>query len=159
VDLGADMKEHFVRITRCTVRTRMRLIGVMAGGLKIDDANQKVKYLSIDASANVFDGVRPVFFFQEARGPISQAHAERFVKQSLGWKGEGNLYAVDAPLTGLYLAGKMIEPAGSPRSLADWRTFWGTAEANSIEGRVRYHGGDVLAKLESAPEKLTPEDF
>src|SRR5262249_42402616 len=121
---------------------------------------QKVKYLRVYASGNIFDGVRPVFLLSEQPpGSISQADAESLIKPRLGWKGERNLYAVDSPLIALYFAGKTVAPADSPRNLADWRQFWGTAEANSIEGRVRYQGGDLLARLETAPDQLTTEDF
>jgi len=54
---------------------------------------------------------------------------------------------------------KGLEPATRVKSLADWKQFWGGAEVDSLEGRVRYQGGDLLSKLHVAPEKLTPEDF
>ena len=43
--------------------------------------------------------------------------------------------------------------------LADWRQFWGDAEAGSVEGRSRYRGGDVVDLASRAPEQLKPEDL
>ena len=50
-------------------------------------------------------------------------------------------------------------PANPIRTVAEWGRFWGAAEAEAIEGHVRYQGGDLLSREAIAPEKLTAEDF
>ena len=43
--------------------------------------------------------------------------------------------------------------------LEGWKQFWSSPESGSVEGRVRYQGGDLLARLADEPEKLTAGDF
>lgn len=47
----------------------------------------------------------------------------------------------------------------SLKSLADWQRFWKTGKADAIEGRVKYQGGDLIAKTALTPEQITAEDF
>jgi hypothetical protein len=77
----------------------------------------------------------------------------------VGWNGEGNVFAGGGPLIEVQRGYVAPEPVKDTQTLADWRRLWGTAEANSIRGIVRYQGGDLLAKVNLAPEQLTPEDF
>ena len=43
--------------------------------------------------------------------------------------------------------------------MADWKQFWGPGDTGSLEGQVRFQGGDLLAKCAADPEQLTPDDF
>src|SRR5262249_1202376 len=85
--------------------------------------------------------------------------AEWLLRQLVGWQGQRNLYALSGPFLQLGTKAKGLDPASPIKTLAHWREFWGSAEAGSAEGRVRYQGGDVLSKLRHTPEELTPEDF
>ena len=51
---------------------------------------------------------------------------------------------------------KLAKPISN---LADWRNYWDGADTDAVDGRVRYHGGDVLTRLQRAPEKVTPDDI
>jgi hypothetical protein len=155
-------KGALVQLTRNTFRTREMVFWFDQGFDKPPSPNhvdQRVKLNRIDTSANIFNAS---FVFQfdhnlpEKLFPPREA--ARHLAHMFGWEGERNLYAVDGPFVDIapYV---VIEPATPVKDLTDWRKFWATAEANSIEGRVRYQGGDLLAKLKAAPEKLTPEDF
>jgi len=76
------------------------------------------------------------------------------------WKGERNVYAVDGSFARASLSlDKDWEPLAEMKGLADWRRFWKTDEVGSVEGQIRYEGGDLLARLAAEPEMLTPEDF
>jgi hypothetical protein len=43
--------------------------------------------------------------------------------------------------------------------LQDWTQFWGTDEAGSFEGRIRFQGGSLRSRLTVAPGQITPDDF
>jgi len=151
-----------VQLTRNTFRTRFGAFWFSQGLDKAPspkDLDQRAKVLSIEASGNILDASFVFQFVQEPpekRLPTSETASH--LAHAVGWVGERNLYAVDGPFGFLNLA-TTVEPTTPVKNLVDWRQFWATAEANSIEGRVRYQGGDLLAKLVAAPEQLTPEDF
>ena len=74
----------------------------------------------------------------------------------LDWQGRGNLYGDH--LLAWCVGSKRIPPHG-PQSLADWKQFWKSSETGSLQGRVRYQGGDLLSRVAATPETITPEDF
>src|SRR5262249_14280662 len=46
-----------------------------------------------------------------------------------------------------------------PTTLDEWKQFWGSAETDSLEGRLRFRGGNLRSRTEATLDKLTPEDF
>jgi hypothetical protein len=74
----------------------------------------------------------------------------------LDWQGRSNVYGDN--LLEWCVAGKLT-PARGPKSLAEWKDFWKSSETDSLQGRARFKGGDLLARVATAPEKITPEDF
>jgi hypothetical protein len=81
------------------------------------------------------------------------------VAKLVGWPGQRNLYAVQGSLLFLSKGQAPLEAPKLIKGLARWRELWGSAEANSLEGRVRYQGGDPTLKLRAAPRQVTAEDF
>jgi hypothetical protein len=77
----------------------------------------------------------------------------------LDWRDRGNLYAPGASLLLWNEPPKGVSRQIGPESLADWKRLWASGDGDAVEGRVKYQGGDLLAKLRAEPEKLTPEDF
>lgn len=73
--------------------------------------------------------------------------------QLLAWRDLQNLYAEDnfASFVILYANEHIRLP--SLRTLADWDKTWGQRKTESFRGRVRYHGGDPLAR------QMTSDDF
>jgi hypothetical protein len=49
--------------------------------------------------------------------------------------------------------------AKSVKTLADWNRLWKQRGTGSVEGSVRVEGGDLFGRVDSAPEKLTADDF
>jgi hypothetical protein len=45
------------------------------------------------------------------------------------------------------------------KDLAEWNRFWGLKDTGSSQGVIRFHGGDLRAKVTADATKLTPEDF
>jgi hypothetical protein len=115
------------------------------------------KVLRVQASGNVFDGRSVLLEAMVQRSP--SAEAEVYLKQRVGWRGDQNLFAAGGTWLNLHPHGNAWKSLKPINSLADWQRFWGSAEKGSIEGEVRYRGGDLHSKLRESPEKLTPDDF
>ena len=148
------LSEATIRLSRNTLCGRWSRFAFGTGGRK--DAKQQGKMVRIEAIGNVFDGPHCMVFVRHAD------EDERDLPNQVTWQGEQNLYAVSDAFLQLMLFGKKYvyhEPATPVKTLADWRRFWKSPEANSIEGRVRYAGGDLLDRLARDPEQLSPEDF
>jgi hypothetical protein len=127
----------------------------------LNNANQGGTVLLVEASRNIFDSIRLFVFSQYLPGRIlSGTDAERYLAQVVAWQGARNLYADDRQFVSLFVdSSALYEPANPVKSLAEWRKFWKTDEADSIVGRVRYQGGDLLSRVNHAPDQLTSEDF
>ncbi len=163
-DLVERKEAAFIQVTRNTFHRKGTLF---AFSLKRDEAPSlpdgapRAKLLRVEASGNLFDVDGALSEWEIIQVPpgkiLPPVDSKAFLTQKLGWQGQRNLYAVDGPF--LRVRENLLDPQEPIKSLADWKGFWGSAEANSMEGRVRYQVGDLLAKLRSAPEKLIPEDF
>jgi hypothetical protein len=71
----------------------------------------------------------------------------------LDWREERHLYTPGASaLSWRY------EQFG-PKDLAQWNGFWRLTDTASLEGRVRYAGGDLSSTLALAPETIMPGEF
>jgi hypothetical protein len=75
------------------------------------------------------------------------------LRRMLAWRDQANLYAPDVNALHYQFARE------EGLAVADWRSFWGVRPQDFVEGRVRYQGGDLLARLADEPEKITPDDF
>jgi hypothetical protein len=49
--------------------------------------------------------------------------------------------------------------ASQAKDLADWNRFWTQTGTGSMEGDVRFEGGDLLQRTLTNPQQLTPGDF
>jgi hypothetical protein len=129
-------------------------------GTNFAEADWDVKALRVEASGNLFE-TSPVFEIGQVDGGkwiMPPNDAKGCLARMVGWRGERNLY----PVSGTFLG--VIHPWPAPLAnaitdLVGWREFWESSEADSVEGRVRYQGGGLGARLADAPEKITPADF
>jgi hypothetical protein len=117
------------------------------------------KPLSLNASGTIFDGPSALYFWQSddfltRRKLLEPNEAEAMTTQLLNWRDRGNLYAGG----GVSIRWSHHSPHG-PKSLADWKRFWGDSDSAASEGKVRFRGGDLVAKLATEAGTLTPEDF
>lgn len=90
----------------------------------------------------------------------SGAQAEGWLRRRVAWRERHNVYTPGAPgIVPYHKATGYLEPTRPRNGLADWEQFWGLRETGSVEGRLRYAGGDLHARRVSEPGSLTPEDF
>jgi hypothetical protein len=154
------------RLTRNTIRPfdiPLRFYA-MAPGKEADQfakADWSVKALRLEASGNVFDATSVFEFGQKTKTVLPPGQAEACLVRMVSWQGERNVYPASAALLHLSRADPWVNlgPPKLPAGLAGWKQLWGTTETGSIQGRVHYMGGDLLAKAQLALEKITPEDF
>jgi serine/threonine protein kinase len=119
------------------------------------DPAKAIKPIRVEASRNIFNGLAVMQIYPSATDDkLNQpAEAEARVKGLLGWHDRDNLYAVSS-----FIAWHNRPPHG-PKTLTEWKKFWGKPDADAREGQWRYVGGNLAARLASAPHKLTPDDF
>jgi hypothetical protein len=120
-----------------------------------DGAN---KVLRVEAAGNVLVG-QSALVASVDDNDLPATEVEAILAKRVGWKGEGNLYSLSGSFLRFAAAGKALARTRPVNTLADWNQFWGSAEVDSDTGKVRFRGGNLLAKLRAAPETITPEDF
>src|SRR5262249_7168041 len=85
--------------------------------------------------------------------------ADKYLRDVLAWSGDNNVYAASSS----FLAGSTEKGPQDPEkpitTLKGWRQFWQTPEASSIEGSVRFVGGNLSARIRRAPTEVTAADF
>jgi hypothetical protein len=163
-----DPGKGSIRLTRNTFRTRLQafLFTPMDrdnGSGTFAEADWPAKAFRLEATANLFHGSSVFNFAYTAKKVLPPGDAEACLARMVGWQGERNVYLVQNFL-GLMSrtppAGPWVgQPSKLPEGLAGWKQMWGSAEAGSVEGPVRYRDGDPLARIENALETVTPEDF
>jgi len=153
-----------VRLTRNTVVSpdHALILGLYVPAEEVE----RIEPLRVEASANVFDGRTLLVFHHElgslAGGPTPEpAEAEALLRRMVEWRDRGNLYRAGSTSVN-WRAVSREASATFPlagQTPADWHRFWDNPQAEATEGRLRYQGGDLLARAVEAPDQLTPEDF
>jgi hypothetical protein len=122
------------------------------------------KPIRFEASSNVFDMSASMLLFEQiepfrgkAKWPETKDPAAVFVPL-VSWSDQSNLYRPGASSIKLRGADGEDVPFG-PTDTMGWDRFWGQTKTESVEGRIRYSGGDLFTRGRDAPEKLTPNDF
>lgn len=123
----------------------------------LPDGGQNFKPIRLEVSGRILAADTVLTFNQDERfHSLKAAEAETMLAGLLDWQGHGNLYGDN--LLRWSISAKPLPPHG-PQSLADWKKFWTSSETDSLQGRVRFQGGDLLSRVATAPETITPEDF
>jgi hypothetical protein len=52
-----------------------------------------------------------------------------------------------------------IQPTRERKSVKDWEEFWGISDTGSLQGVIRFRGGDLIKKARESPGALVPADF
>lgn len=118
--------------------------------------------IRFDSLSNVF-GVRnsmlSVSALQSLKTKWEKAEdAEAFIKPWIHWQEQGSLYSAGAArIVAISEKGAAFTPG--PGNLNDWERRWNVSNTGSLEGPVRFQGGDLLARAATASEKITSDDF
>jgi hypothetical protein len=127
--------------------------------VKVPDATRDGPPFFIDAASSIIHTYNIMWFHQcGEENIILPANIEAAVRLMVTWREHRNLDSPGSAYLQCLVANKF----------RDWRLFetraawdhiWGSGPTGSLEGRIRYHGGDLLARLANGPGQLTPDDF
>jgi hypothetical protein len=130
-----------------------------------EKARQAVKTLRIRASGNLCDGSHAALRFEQSEAFVQQhkelsvPEMETLLRAMVAWREGRNGFRAGTRLLDLAARGVSLPPSRPSKTVADWEAFWGLADTGSVQGRIRYAGGNVFERARTAPESLTPEDF
>ena len=80
---------------------------------------------------------------------------EKLYHQLISWTGHHNAFSKNpAVFLGEWRPNPAIDPG-----LSGWKQYWNDPETGSLEGCLRYLGGDIAERALRAPQQLAPEDF
>jgi hypothetical protein len=163
-EVRPDQPDVSVQITRSTLRSPEPPLLVQLFPVQPDKfAEKDAKRVRIDASGTIFDATSVVLMNEVkpflARLRSQPQDAKALLLRMLAWRDRGNLYAPGGSILLWNEPPEGVAREIGPRSLADWKKLWASGGGDAVEGRVKYQGGDLLARLRATPEKLTPEDF
>jgi hypothetical protein len=127
------------------------------------DDPQASKAFRFDVSESIFDAPSVLGFAQSPESPeksaaLPPADAEATLLRLLQWRGERNLFASGSSSV-IWISSGTQQPPHGPKNLEEWKRFWATTEADSLERTVRFQGGNLLSRGEADLDQLTPNDF
>jgi hypothetical protein len=122
------------------------------------------KRVRFEASDNVFD-MRMGMLQSELMGKFAEKEkwqkpgdAEAVFMPQVGWAEKRNVYSSGSAEV-YWSPGRDQSLRIAPGGLKDWQRRWNLTDASSLEGPIRFDGGDLRFKAAAAPEKFTPADF
>jgi serine/threonine protein kinase len=159
---SADVRRLDIRLERNTFVANVPIAFVVHIIPQLSDDGAR-RLITLTASDNILYGQSTISQLHQSAIllksrealPISEISA--LLPRMVKWKGRANLYQKKDGFLGTYRQGLPDDYA--IQSLADWTRFWGNAETDSISGRVRFRGGDLLARLVDDPSTFTLEDY
>jgi serine/threonine protein kinase len=99
-----------------------------------------------------------LYFARFLKEPVSAVQAEAFLLRLVRLDETQNVYQAGTPMLRLVADWQSL---GGKRGhdLADWDRFWSQKDTGSVEGEIRFQGGDLVTRARTASERLTAEDF
>lgn len=162
---GPEVKDINIHIRRNTTVGRCLVLNVSQTRKPAGDPPIRLGF-----AANVAN-CPPGFFNSAMLGVIqwwlepslSARDAEGFLRAFVALLEQNNVYMVATRMLHHTVysktTGMTTLEASQGKDLADWKRFWNQPDTGSVEGTVRFQGGDLLHKALTAPEKLTADDF
>lgn len=162
---NGPFRDASIQIKRSTVASngtslRLLLRGPLPGR---SDSPQNSDAIRIEVSESIFDSSSLLGFEQtpeslDKAAVLEPAEAEKALLRLVQWRGERNLFA-PASTSVAWRANLQLLPRHGPESLEEWNWFWGAGETDSLEGHLRFQGGNLLARTAANLDQLTPDDF
>ena len=99
-----------------------------------------------------------LFYHQAFPEPLSADQAEALLPRLIALAEKQNVYQNHPPLLDIVANWNSLL-LKRDRDLADWDRFWAQQNTGSVEGEIRFQGGDLVTKARTAPELITADDF
>jgi hypothetical protein len=161
---NADVKDVAIRVRGNT------LVGdgtslVLRARPNLPDEDEPVPPIHLDLAGNVFGldstlALTGAMVLRQANlaEPLSPAEVEAVLPRLLRLDEQRNLYSTDVRMLEM---GLITEPLPGARSLklADWQRLWNQENTGSLEGDIRFAGGNLIERARTAPELLTAADY
>lgn len=156
-----------VQLTRTTHAAGLSVIHILPAQQPAEGGPSK-PWVQLQASANVLGSENVVGVTHDERlwkdNPLPSGEAAHALHQRLiSWHGQHNAYAERSrPAGEAYKSPEFpnhVTWVYGPTDLASWGKFWESAETGSVQGPIRLKGGDLAARLKTAPQDITPDDF
>jgi formylglycine-generating enzyme required for sulfatase activity/tRNA A-37 threonylcarbamoyl transferase component Bud32 len=152
---GGTAKEASLKLTRNSLVPITYRLAQDAAALATDKAGGA---LHIDAQENVFGDPVITFAQFQDKPTATGGEAEALLRRLVAWREQRNAYPESSFLL-FHIPDKLIEPTKDRRKLAEWEEFWGIGNTGSIQGAIRFQGGDLTKKAKESPVALVPTDF
>ncbi len=121
-----------------------------------------VKQIHVITRNNIFESPHGIYSLTQSprlEPRFDADDSERWIPRRVKWTESQNLYGVCKP----YLRSQVYQTGEIPLKrggdFSDWNRFWGLTGTGSLEGVIRFHGGDLAGRAEAKAAKLTPQDF
>lgn len=151
-----NLQDATIQLSRNSWLARRSAISIyFQTGPTAAEKASKTKPSQLKIGDSILDSDAVLVFNQGQTPSLPPEEAEVLFAGLLDCQGRGNLYGEH--LLQWNVAGKLLPPGF--KSLAQWKNYWKSSETDSLQGRALFKGGDLLARLATAPEKITPEDF
>jgi hypothetical protein len=131
-------------------------------------SDPSARWCRLDVSSSILGPDSIIVTFQDKLAvtdgkPLAGVQLAERMRRLVSWRGEQNIYTADPQQDKrfqFYNSAFGVDGwRDGPSDLGAWREFWESPESGSIVEPVRFQGGNLIARANTAPEKLTPEDF
>jgi hypothetical protein len=129
---------------------------------------QALQPMRLEVSGSIFDSGAMLGFGQHSdflakAALLAPAEAEATLLGLLRWRGERNLFVAGSTSIKwhalLQPQSLQQQPPHGPTNLDQWKQFWASPETDSLEGQIRFQGGNLASRIDAALDQLTPDDF
>jgi hypothetical protein len=160
-----DVRDARVRIRRCSLTYCQPVYCYFNTTPRDPESGEPARLVHLEVTGNLFGptqllGAGVSRQFRERDNPLQNATPSEALSRLVRWHGSNNVHDLTGTVA-LIVWGtdRGAERVAGVHDLPTWRKFWGSPETGSIEGRIRFQGGDLAGRSTDGAEKLSPEDF
>jgi hypothetical protein len=162
LSFSASGKWQSVELTHNTLLAESIAIGITVGTPRGDLADAVPSLHSagnlLNARSSMLRCIVPDSFVDSTDSARLAAASEDLLRRVVAWHEEQNVYSDNQEFLALALGrtAKTIATTRPYRTLPDWDQFWGLSGTRSIQGTIRFQGGNSVY---ATPDTHIPEDF
>jgi hypothetical protein len=147
-----------IRIAHCSLLTRNTIWLDFDGKKPI--TGQTAQMIRLEVRATILDSHTVLHADRHSADGLSLEVFHRLLPRLLSWRGQQNVYAARNYTGNRFVQSSIdgvLTSTRGPKDLAAWNQLWTPPETGSVQGRIRYRGGNLLGKL--ATDVIAPAEF